>query len=855
MRLARGTQLGPYEVLSTIGSGGMAEVYRARDTRLGRDIALKVVNEALATDAELVQRFEQEARLAGSLNHPNLVAVYDFGVHEGAPYLITELLKGESLRQRLNRGRIPLDTALAWGAQLAHGLSAAHAQGVVHRDVKPDNVFVTPDGHVKLLDFGIAKLAEASKVEGPHGLLDETVTPASNSTRPGALLGTPAYMSPEQVRGAAVDARTDLFSLGTLLYEMLSGRRPFPGGSLEEIGHAILDVEPAPLEDVPPAVDQLVRRCLAKDPEARVQSARDLAFALEMVGGEDLRRRPSEPRSRLERRWWAWALLLLVAAAVIAGLTRLPGTKVPGPIEVKRVTLRPIQSRRARFTPDGRVVFNDRSTGVEAIFERQLSGASIQPLGRLENVLLESVSPAYECAVFFGRPSSPFNDNPGVLARVPCGGGSPQVVAKNVVAADWSPSGTLAAVRQTGMRSAVEYPLGKPLFEVTLPAWINQVRVSPGGDLLGLVRHPTGIASGEAVIIDLTGKTVRVSRTWHRISTVAWAPGNELWYSAGGSLPDQVLAMPLHGPERSVYQGLNTTGLQDISRDGLVLLGQGITERDITFLGAGSPNPRSLSWYERDGPARLSRDGRWIISSAWDADTQRVTMLRRTNGEFPHFLGHGYGMDLSPDVGKALVVVNPEELNIVETEGEGRTAVTLRGFDFNATRFAAGTERALTIARGPSDRGDRLYGVDLRTSAATALSGEGVEEDVLEVSPSARYAATRRLAGGKGHPAIFAVANGQELPTSGLSPELIPAGWATDTELWLSRVTPEDPSTFTLTRYDVEHQRTLEERVVGAGTSGEVTFVNVTPDGKNIVFTHERSAGHLYTVQGLIPHR
>jgi len=846
VRLARGTQLGHYEVLSTIGSGGMAEVYRARDTRLGRDIALKVVNEALAADPELVHRFEQEARLAGSLNHPNLIAVYDFGVHQGAPYFITELLKGESLRQRLNRGRIPVDTALLWGAQLAQGLAAAHSRGIVHRDVKPDNVFVTTDGHVKLLDFGIAKLAEATKIEGPHGMLDETVTPASNVTRTGAILGTPAYMSPEQVRGETVDARADLFSLGTVLYEMLSGRRPFPGGSLAESGHAILNDEPAPLEDVPPAVDQLVRRCLAKDPEARVQSARDLAFALEMVGGEDQRRPTSGPKKRFVRRWWALALLLLVGAGVTAGLTQLRGTPVTGPLEVKRVTLRPIRSGKARFTSDGRVVFNDRSTGVEAIFERQLSGASIQPLGHLENVQLESVSPGYECAVFQG---------PGVLARVPCGGGSPQVVAKSVVAADFSPSGTLAAVRRTGTRTAVEYPLGKPIFEVTAPAWITNLRFSPRGDMLGFVRHPTQIASGEAVIIDLTGKTVRVSRSWHRILGVAWAPGNELWYSAGGSLPDQVNAMPLHGPERTVYQGLNTIGLQDISRDGRVLLAQGTFERDTTFLGAGSRNPRSLSWYERDGAARLSRDGRWIISSGWDSDTQRVAMMRRTSGEFPHFLGEGYGMDLSADMAKALIVAIPDELRIVETQGEGRTAVTLQGFDISSTRFAAGTERALTIARGPSDRGDRLYAVDLHTSAVTALSEAGMDQDVLEVSPTARYAATYRLADGKDGPAIFAVADSHEVPTSGLSPELIPAGWATDTELWLFRVSPEDPSTFTLTRYDVEHRRTLEERAVAAGASGEISWVNVTPDGKNIVFTLQRGSEHLYTVQGLIPRR
>jgi len=313
--------------------------------------------------------------------------------------------------------------------------------------------------------------------------------------------------------------------------------------------------------------------------------------------------------------------------------------------------------------------------------------------------------------------------------------------------------------------------------------------------------------------------------------------------------------MPLHGPERTVYQGLNTIGLQDISRDGRVLLAQGTFERDTTFLGAGSRNPRSLSWYERDGAARLSRDGRWIISSGWDSDTQRVAMMRRTSGEFPHFLGEGYGMDLSADMAKALIVAIPDELRIVETHGEGRTDVTLQGFDISSTRFAAGTERALTIARGPSDRGDRLYAVDLHTSAVTALSEAGMDQDVLEVSPTARYAATYRLADGKDGPAIFAVADSHEVPTSGLSPELIPAGWATDTELWLFRVSPEDPSTFTLTRYDVEHRRTLEERAVAAGASGEISWVNVTPDGKNIVFTLQRGSEHLYTVQGLIPRR
>src|SRR5215468_6469894 len=189
----------------------MAEVYRARDTRLGRDIALKVVNESLAGSPDLARRFEQEARLAGSLNHPNVVAVYDVGLHEGIPYLVTELLQGELLRHRLSRGRIPLQTALDWAAQIAHGLAAAHAKGVIHRDVKPDNVFISSDGHVKLLDFGIAKLLAEAHDGGPRGLLEDTVAPTGIATQTGSVLGTPGYMSPEQVRGESLDARADIF--------------------------------------------------------------------------------------------------------------------------------------------------------------------------------------------------------------------------------------------------------------------------------------------------------------------------------------------------------------------------------------------------------------------------------------------------------------------------------------------------------------------------------------------------------------------------------------------------------------------------------------------------------------------
>ncbi|HET9037880.1 MAG TPA: serine/threonine-protein kinase, partial [Myxococcaceae bacterium] len=234
MRLSPGSKVGPYEVLASLGTGGMSEVYRVRDSRLQREVALKVVGERLGGDVSFLARLEQEARLAGSLNHPNIVAVHDVGSHEGAPYIVTELLQGETLRERMSRGRVSLSQALEWGIQIAEGLAAAHQRGIVHRDLKPENVFLTRSGHVKILDFGIAKAAPA--VTEPRGLLEPTLSPQGYETQTGAVLGTPGYMSPEQVRGEPVDARSDLFAAGAILYELLSGHRAFPG-SMVESGH------------------------------------------------------------------------------------------------------------------------------------------------------------------------------------------------------------------------------------------------------------------------------------------------------------------------------------------------------------------------------------------------------------------------------------------------------------------------------------------------------------------------------------------------------------------------------------------------------------------------------------------
>jgi len=283
MALEPGTRLGTYEIGAALGAGGMGEVYRARDEKLNRDVAIKVLPAALSENSDRLHRFEQEAQAAGALNHPNILVIYDVGTNENAPYVVSELLEGESLRDRLDHGALASRKAIDYATQIARGLAAAHAKRIVHRDVKPENLFITKDGQVKILDFGIAKLINPSS----KTVTGDEVDTVKLHTNPGVVLGTAGYMAPEQVRGKPADHRADIFAFGAVFYEMLSGRRPFQGDTSIETMSAILTSEPPELSElnhyVPPAVERVVNHCLEKKPEERFQSTRDLAFDLEAL--------------------------------------------------------------------------------------------------------------------------------------------------------------------------------------------------------------------------------------------------------------------------------------------------------------------------------------------------------------------------------------------------------------------------------------------------------------------------------------------------------------------------------------------------------------------------------------------
>src|SRR5229473_2985089 len=311
MALTSGTKVEPYEIVSLLGAGGMGEVYRARDARLGRDVALKILPESFAQTPDRLHRFEQEARAVAALNHPNILAVFDIGRHNGSPFLVSELLEGENLRAVLDRGALPQRKTIEYGVQIAHGLAAAHEKGIVHRDLKPDNIFVTKDVRIKILDFGLAKLAQTA------GADSDEVTLTSPHTVVGVVMGTASYMAPEQVRGEAADPRTDIFAFGAVLFEMLSGVRAFRRDTPAETMTAVLKDDPPELSDpvrlVSPALDRIVRRCLEKNPEQRFQSARDLSFALSGLSGTEassVSRIAAAPRKVPLMLWLAAALAL-----------------------------------------------------------------------------------------------------------------------------------------------------------------------------------------------------------------------------------------------------------------------------------------------------------------------------------------------------------------------------------------------------------------------------------------------------------------------------------------------------------------------------------------------------------------
>jgi Tol biopolymer transport system component len=427
MALTPGTRIGPYEILSPLGAGGMGEVYRAKDTRLGRDVALKILPESFARDSDRLRRFEQEARAVAALNHANILAIHDIGQHDGSPFLVSELLEGESLRALLDHRALSQRKTIEYGVQIAHGLAAAHDKGIVHRDLKPENIFVTKDGRIKILDFGLAKLAQKAGAERD----DATFT--GSQTSAGMVMGTASYMAPEQVRGEPADPRTDIFAFGAVLYEMLSGVRAFGRDTTAETMTAVLKDDPPEFSDpahlVSPGMERIVRRCLEKSPEQRFQSARDLSFALSALSGTDsstITRAAGTPRRTQLLPWLAGGLALVVVAAGTWFVARRPqpttrmqfAVAVPDEMPVSHMALSADGTMLAFVSPE-------ESTGLPMLYVQRVGSPSVSLLPGTQGASFPFWSPDATYLGFFAN---------GKLQKMAASGGTPQVLATALAA-------------------------------------------------------------------------------------------------------------------------------------------------------------------------------------------------------------------------------------------------------------------------------------------------------------------------------------------------------------------------------------------------------------------------------------
>ena len=674
--LADRSHLGPYEILGLLGAGGMGEVYRARDSRLRREVAIKVLPTAYAGDPDLLKRLEREARAISQLNHPNIVAVYDIGSTDGIEYVVMELLQGETLGTKLETGPLSPRKTLEYAVQIARGLAAAHEKNIIHRDLKPDNIFLTRDGRVKILDFGLA-----------HQLRGESELGRSTSklTAPGMVVGTVSYMSPEQARGHTLDRRTDIFSFGVVLYEMLSGRPPFEEDTAFETMTAILNKEPVDLKarvpNLPPVLYRIVTHCLEKSPDARFQSADDLVFDLENCS--EISWAPTAPTAapvQAKRRpvaaiaAAAAAIVIAVAALTVYWKTR--ATAGPEPL-FHRLTFRPALIQSARFTTDGETVVYSASEKGQPLrvhllrTDRPDSQALAIPNGELAAVCRTG-----EMTVILNTRLFDWAGG-GILAQLPVLGGTPHEIADGVIRADCAPDGRLAVWRRTekGVQQ-LEYPLGHVLY--SSPKTVYALRVSPNGDQIA-VNISTDGQKTEFVVFGLDGSKRTLASADVFARGMAWAPdGKELWFSVPRNMEQvpSIYGVTLDGRERLIMRTPSWPWLHDIARDGTTLLGFSTTQGGI-MVPVGGGKEHDLSWLDASVLADVSSDGKAILLTEWNEGVQyKPTVYMRSTDESPAVrLGEGVAVAFSPGKDKVLALrAGPKrrELIVVPT-GAGKT--------------------------------------------------------------------------------------------------------------------------------------------------------------------------------------
>ena len=826
----------------------MGEVYRAHDSRLGRDVAIKIIAAEYARDPERVRRFEQEARATAALNHPNIVAVYDFGTSGDGLYVVTELLEGETLRHRLLQGALPSRKAVEYAAQMASGLAAAHEKGIVHRDLKPDNTFITRDGRVKILDFGLAKLSMP--------LTSDDRTQATEDVRTGAgvVMGTLGYMSPEQVRGGAVDHRSDLFSFGAILYEMLSGQRAFRGTSSADTISAILKEDPPELSatgrEVSPALERIVRHCLEKNPAERFQSARDLAFDLQSLSGSTSREAIEIPKAEIRPRTVRGVAIVLVSLLALAlGFWGGWSFKSASSPVFKQLTFRRGTVTAARFAPDGQeVIYSAAWEGNPhpELFSAHIDGVLSRPLGVTDADVL-AISSQGEMALlekwrrFLGW------ERDGMLSRMPLTGGAPRELLDGVQDADWGHEGTQLAIVRSRPQYQLEFPPGRVLLSAP-KGWLSYPRISRDQKKIAFFEHPPGDDRGDVCVVDLEGHKRVLSDGWSSLAGLAWSrKGDEVWFTGSDTGNNRRLyAVNMSGRVRPVLRTPGSLLLHDIGEDGRVLLAQEDIRRLTMGLVPGSTEERDLSWLDWSVPRALTPDGRWLLftEQGEGGGPNYSIYFRKTDGSAAVRVGDGDAFSITDDGKWVLATFPPQggQLILMPTgAGEARRINTGNLPNPNGI-FLPDGKRIIIL----TDE-NRFYVQSLEGGAARPISPAGMSDNG-PITPDGKYTVLRD---GNQKWSLYPIDGGEAIPLPKLGSDEEPINHTLDNHSLFIRDAGRPVNIY---RFDfVSGARQLVRQLRPGDPTGldEISGVVITPDGRYYVYSGPRILSNLFVVQGL----
>ena len=897
MTLDPGSRLGTYEIMALIGVGGMGEVYKARDPKLNRLVAIKVLPVALAADPSLLARFDREAKAVAALSHPNVLGIFDLATQDGITYAVMELLEGENLRDRCQHGALPLTRALEIAIEVALGLAAAHERGIVHRDVKPENIFITADGRVKLLDFGLAK-----QVAGPKGAQEnldtEAVALQPQATEAGMVMGTAAYMSPEQAKGDPADARSDIFSFGVVLYEMLSGRRPFQGKTAYHTMAAILDQDPPALVAgrgaLPPALERLVLHCLEKNPAARFQSMKDVAYDLQNLGLASTLQGAGGTFPKPGR---AWLLPSALTAAVLLALLGLAA--LSNLLHLGRATAMPTFTRlghipgtveTAFFGPDGRTVyFSERiQGGMPKLFVLHPGSAEPSPLG-VTHALLLGVAATGDLAIL--KEPVPYIGTlfRGTLARVGSEGGAVREVRREVVTAAWDGAGfiTLRDVEMDALR--LEWA-GRLLEEISpFRGFVRMLRPAPDGRTLAAVHTNNDSGRTQIVTFDRQGRravwfTKDGDAAGDLVTGLAWGPAGDLWFSE--VLGDQTALWSLAkgGSRRLLWKSEGVKALMDVARDGRCLLVDQQLRRGVLVQKASEGAALDISILNGTQAMGFSADGRALVlleSPLMDGGTPGDKVHLWTAGGGPAArLCPGNVFAIAPD--GQWVNADPSVLALKDLDPALAAAFTEAGLDPKTALSpdppcgflvfiptGAGLPRVVPLPKGvtkanycgtgPDARPlvfnaeengkNRWFALDRVGGPLRALSPPGFNlyQSQTPLSPDA----ARLIVGRNGQFFVQDLSGGPPRPIPGLVGDERPIGW-----------TKEPGAIYVRTRalpmrVDRLELATGQRRTVYTYSPGDASGlmqihnVYLPPDGHLFALSYNRELSSLYLVEGL----